>query len=73
MTAVDTGNGSRYGYDGKLYGKAAIVTDEELGSKVLKLTGGDKNDPGYLEFPRGFFDGRDTMTIMMDVISELSS
>ena len=73
MTAVDTGNGSRYGYDGKLYGKAAIVTDEELGSKVLKLTGGDKNDPGYLEFPRGFFDGRDTMTIMMDVKSELSS
>lgn len=73
MTAVDTGNGSRYGYDGKLYGKASIVEDAERGGRVLKLTGGDKNDPGYLEFPKGFFDGRDTMTVMMDVKSDLSS
>lgn len=73
MTAVDTGAGTKYGYDGKLKGKASIVTDAERGSKVLKLNGGDKNDPAYLEFPKGFFDKRDTMTIMMDVKSTLSS
>ncbi|MDR1119843.1 MAG: T9SS type A sorting domain-containing protein [Dysgonamonadaceae bacterium] len=57
--AVDkSGNG----YDAQLYGNAQYISDAEKG-QVLYV---DKNS-SYLEFPNGFFDGRDTLTVSMDV------
>ncbi|MEE6274530.1 immunoglobulin-like domain-containing protein, partial [Georgenia sp. MJ206] len=50
-------------------GTARVVTDAERG-QVLRLDGSAN---GYASFPTGFFDGRDTMTVSMDVRSELSS
>lgn len=50
-------------------GTAAIVTDAVKG-KTLKLDGSAN---GFAAFPTGFFDGRSTMTVSMDVKSELSS
>ncbi len=63
---LDKGLGNDKKYDASLFGSAAIVKDEEKGN-VLKLDG---KKGSYLEFPKGFFDGRDTMTICMDVKSE---
>lgn len=48
-----------------LSGRAAVQHVPAIKSKALHLRGGN----GYLEFPAGFFDGRDTMTISMDVCS----
>ncbi|WP_222115668.1 family 43 glycosylhydrolase [Microbacterium sp. SLBN-146] len=50
-------------------GTAAVATDAEKGS-ALRLTGATN---GYASFPTGMFDGRDTMTVSMDMKSELSS
>lgn len=50
-------------------GTAAVATDADKG-KALRLTGAAG---GYASFPTGFFDGRDTMTVSMDVKSELTS
>lgn len=50
-------------------GTAAVATDAEKGS-ALRLTGATN---GYASFPTGMFDGRDTMTVSMDLKSELSS
>src|SRR5690606_37559259 len=69
-----------YGHDGTLadsagnadltaHGTARVETDPERGS-ALRVDG---SAGGYAAFPTGFFDGRDTMTVSMDVRSELSS
>lgn len=50
-------------------GTAAVVTDAERG-KVLRLDG---TANGFAAFPNGFFDGRRTMTVAMDVKSEKSN
>ncbi len=50
-------------------GTAAVATDADKGS-ALRLTGAAN---GFASFPTGMFDGRDTMTVSMDVKSELSS
>jgi len=51
------------------HGTARVETDPERGS-ALRVDG---SAGGYAAFPTGFFDGRDTMTVSMDVRSELSS
>lgn len=50
-------------------GTAAVVTDASHG-KALRLDGSAN---GFAAFPTGFFDGRQAVTIAMDVKSELSS
>lgn len=55
------------GRDGKLFGNASIVYDEEKGSNVLSLDG---NKDTYAELPEGFFNGRNTFTISMNVKAE---
>lgn len=50
-------------------GTAAVATDPAQGS-ALRLTGAAN---GFASFPTGFFDGRSTMTVSMDVKSEKSS
>lgn len=66
----DTGTGNSIEENGSLKGFASIGYDKERDSNVLNLNGVNRT---YLEFPQGFFDGRDVMTISMDVKSELSS
>lgn len=68
-TVIDTGLGSTDAYNGTLYGSAAVTEDAERGN-ILVLDG---KTGSYLEFPQGFFDGRDVMTISMDVMSQKSS
>ncbi len=60
---------SRGGADLTTHGSAAVVTDAERG-QVLSLDGATG---GYASFARGFFDGRDTVTISMDVRSQTAS
>lgn len=48
---------------GTLYGNATYVADEEKG-QVLYLNG---TSGTYAEFPEGLFDGRNKMTISMDI------
>lgn len=50
-------------------GTAAVATDAVKG-KALKLDG---TTNGFASFPTGFFDGRSTMTVSMDVKSEKTS
>ncbi len=66
---TDTATGNESKDNGKLFGSAKVVYDEARQSNVLKLDGANG---GYAEFPKGFFDKRNTMTISMDVKSELS-
>lgn len=58
-----SGNGN----DGKLF-KGSYVKDDDYG-QVLYLSGDDSvgGKNSYLEFPKGFFDGKDKMTISFDV------
>ena len=49
-------------------GNAKVSEDAEKG-KVLKLDGSDGT---YAEFPRGLFDGRNKLTVQMDVKSEIN-
>lgn len=69
-TITDSAAGNAAKDNGRLWGNAEVVYDEERGSNVLKLDGSAHT---YAELPLGFFDKRDTMTISMDVKSELSS
>ncbi len=69
-TITDTATGDDSKDDGTLFGKAQVVYDEEMKSNVLKLDG---SNGSYAELPKGFFDKRNTMSISMDVKSELSS
>lgn len=48
----------------ELFGNAQTVYDNERKSKVLTLDGSNGT---YAAMPQGFFDGRNTMTILMDV------
>lgn len=57
------------GNHGRIYGNAVIKKDAEKG-QVLYLDGSSKT---YAEFPRGFFDGLDEMTLVMDVKPEITS
>ncbi len=66
----DTATGNDTADDGTIFGSAKVVYDEERDSNVLQLDG---SSGGYAQLPTGFFDGRDTMTISMDVKSNLSS
>ena len=66
----DTATGNDTADDGTMFGNAKIAYDEEKGSNVLQLDG---SSGGYAQLPTGFFDGRDTMTISMDVKSNLGS
>ncbi|MCH6229954.1 family 43 glycosylhydrolase [Microbacterium sp. CFH 31415] len=50
-------------------GTAAVATDAVQG-QALKLDGSTN---GFAAFPTGFFDGRSTMTVSMDVKSEKTS
>ncbi|QNF28726.1 family 43 glycosylhydrolase [Metabacillus elymi] len=62
----DSGNN----YTGTLNGNATYVTDEEKDSKVLSLDGTTNT---FAAFPTGFFDGRDTVSISMDMKAETVS
>ena len=66
----DTATGNDTADDGTMFGSAKVVYDEERDSNVLQLDG---SSGGYAQLPTGFFDGRDTMTISMDVKSNLGS
>ncbi|QGQ44783.1 family 43 glycosylhydrolase [Metabacillus sediminilitoris] len=63
-------DGSENDYKGTLNGNATYVTDEEKNSKVLYLDGTANT---FAAFPTGFFDGRDTVSISMDVKAETVS
>ena len=56
--------------DAILHGEPAYVQDDSYG-QVLYLDGDDGDSMGghdsYLEFPEGFFDGKDELTISFDV------
>ena len=69
-TITDVGTGNESKDHGKLFGNAAVVYDEERQSNVLYLDG---SNGSYAEIPEGFFDKRNTMTISMDVRSDLGS
>jgi len=62
-TVVDK---SGSGYNATLYGTATYTTDATKG-QVLYLDG---TTGCYLNFPQGVFDGRDSMTISMDLRPE---
>src|SRR5690625_2302035 len=57
-------------YTGTLSGNATYVIDEEKDSQVLYLDG-TRNT--FAAFPVGFFEGRDTVTISMDIKAETVS
>ncbi len=67
---TDTAKGNATEDNGILYGNAAVVYDAERDSNVLQLNG---SNGAYGEIPQGFFDGRDTMSISVDVKSNLNS
>ncbi|MCI8307457.1 MAG: family 43 glycosylhydrolase [Lachnospiraceae bacterium] len=69
-TLTDTAAGNDTADDGILYGNAAVVYDAEKNGNVLVLDGSQGT---YGAFPSGFFDYRDTMTICMDVKSEMDN
>ena len=52
---------------GLLNGNAQLVKDETTGSQVLSLDGSNGT---YAAFPEGFFDGRNTFSISMDIKAE---
>ncbi|WP_299090228.1 family 43 glycosylhydrolase [uncultured Metabacillus sp.] len=62
----DSGND----YTGTLNGNATYVKDEDKNSKVLYLDGSANT---FAAFPTGFFDGRDTVSISMDIKAETVS
>jgi len=53
-----------------LTGSALIEYNEECASNVLNLKG---RGSAHVQFPLGFFDGRDQMTISMDIYSKMGS
>ena len=52
---------------GLLNGNAQLVKDKQTGSQVLSLDGSNGT---YAAFPEGFFDGRNTFSISMDIKAE---
>ncbi|PWG59141.1 family 43 glycosylhydrolase [Bifidobacterium catulorum] len=61
-----TGNGN----DLTLEGKAARANDDVKNSNVLRLDG---SDGAYAAFPQGLFDGRNKLTVSMDVKTEINA
>ncbi len=57
-------------YSGALHGNAKYLTDVDKDSKVLYLNGTANT---FAAFPTGFFDGRDTVSISMDIKPETVS
>lgn len=57
------------GRDGEKYGNASYITDPEMG-QVLYLDGTANT---YAELPQGFFDGRNNLTISMDIKADTVS
>ncbi len=57
-------------YHGALRGNATYQEDEVKESQVLYLDGTDNT---FAAFPTGFFEGRDTVTISMDIKAETVS
>jgi beta-xylosidase len=55
---------------GTLFGNAKYVTDTQKNSQVLYLDGTSNT---YMQIPTGFFDGRDTVSISMDVKPEMDA
>ena len=55
-----------------LKGKASVKTDAKRGN-VLYLDGGSTASEAYAEFPKGLFDGRNKLTVSMDVMSEINA
>lgn len=51
------------GHDGKFKGNASYIKDEQKG-QVLYLDG---TEGTYVEMPQGFFDGRNRVTVSMDI------
>lgn len=71
-TIPDVGTGDESADDATMYGAAYIANERTLDgsmSHTLRLNGKE----GWMEFPQGFFDGRDQMTISMDVKSDMTS
>lgn len=56
------------GYDATLYGNAKVVDNARMG-KVLSLDGTTNT---YLEIPQGALDGRNSITVSMDVLNNTS-
>ena len=50
-----------------MYGEAKVQKDEERNSNVLYLNGTSET---FAELPQGFFDGRNTFSISMDMKAE---
>ncbi|OLS33390.1 LamG-like jellyroll fold domain-containing protein [Bacillus sp. MRMR6] len=59
--------------NGTVHNGSTYTNDEEEG-QVLYLNGGNAgtNSP-YLEFPQGYFDGKDHVSIFMDIKSEMDN
>ncbi len=55
--------------DAALHGGAAVETSTEKDSKVLYLNGSG----AYLEFPKGYFDGKTKFTLSLDIRSEMDN
>lgn len=68
---VTVKNLSGDGFDGRISGSYEIVMDEERDSSVLSLDGRDASGQGtkytYVEIPKGALDGRNELTVSMDV------
>lgn len=56
--------------DGLLHGKAIILNNKETNSDALYLNG---EIGSYASFPEGFFDGKSSITISMDVLSKMDN
>lgn len=71
-TVINTGVSGEEN-NGTLHNAAEYVKDPEKG-KVLSLGGGNpETESPYLEFPRGYFDGKDNVSIFMDIKSEMEN
>ena len=70
-TVLNTGKSGAQN-SGTLHNGATYATDIEKG-KVLYLSGGAKNtESPYLQFPDNYFVGKDNVSIVMDVKTELT-
>ncbi|MBO1514014.1 LamG-like jellyroll fold domain-containing protein [Metabacillus bambusae] len=72
-TTVKNTSASSVQNNGKLHNGASYKEDAEKG-KVLYLGGGNAGtESPYLEFPQGYFDGKDNVSIFMDIKSEMDN
>lgn len=72
--AAHPGKDSRGGNDLTMHGATSLVdAADKADGKVLHLAGGSTSAEAYAEFPKGMFDGRNKLTVQMDVKSEISA